>query len=191
MSRVSDIDDHDPLLQRSRKLAAAVEPQNDLWPGIRDRLTGRTGFSWTSPRLALAAVLLVSISSTLTVWLGGEFQNVDHGGQLNDLNPGYVNVGYSLPLQAMGPQFVQDRTDLILSLERELDELSPESRKVLAENLNNIDEAIRQINVALEDSPESELLLHLLLSTYTDQLTLLGTINGMTRSANESERTQL
>ncbi len=191
MSRVSDIDQNDPLLQRTRALNAEVAPPDDLWPGIHNRLselTERNRSHWRSPRLAIAAVLLVSISSAMTVWIDGEFGNQASS---NDPDFAYVEVAHTSQHQAMGPQFVQARTDVVLSLEKRLEELSPESRKVLAENLRNIDEAIREINSALADDPDSALLLHLLLSTYTDQLTLLGTIDGMTRSVNESERTLL
>ncbi len=38
MSKVSDIDEDDPLLQRTRALATEVAPPADLWPGIRNRL---------------------------------------------------------------------------------------------------------------------------------------------------------
>ena len=186
MSRMSDIEEIDPLLQRTRMLNPAVEPPDDLWPGIRKRLAERVRSPWTTSRLAVAAVLLVGISSALTLLIGGELRKPV---SLDKSNTAYVEA--ELQHRAMGPQFVQARTDLVLSLEKELEELSPVSRKVLAENLNSIDEAITQINVALEDNPNSGLLLHLLLSTYTDQLTLLGTIDGMTRTANESERTQL
>lgn len=188
MSRVSDIDQNDPLLQRTRALNAEVAPPDDLWPGIHNRLselTERNRSHWRSPRLAIAAVLLVSISSAMTVWLDGEFRNPVPS---NNADLAYTNVALKSQYQVMGPQFVQARTDLILSLEKRLGELSPESRKVLAESLRNIDEAIREINTALEDNPDSALLLHLLLSTYTDQLTLLGTIDGMTRTVNERTR---
>ena len=121
---------------------------------------------------AVAAVLLVSISSVLTTWFGSELRAPS-----TQPSSAYTDVASSRQYQAMGPQFVQARTDLVLSLEKKLDELSPESRKVLAENLLNIDEAIRELNAALEDYPDSGLLLHLLLSTYADQLTLLGTID--------------
>ena len=189
MSRVSDIGENDPLLQRTRALNAEVAPPDDLWPGIHNRLselTERNRSHWRSPRLAIAAVLLVSISSAMTMWLDGEFNPVPS----NNADVAYTDVAFPQH-QAMGPQFVQARTDLILSLEKRLGELSPESRKVLAESLRNIDGAIREINTALEGNPDSALLLHLLLSTYTDQLTLLGTIDGMTRTVNESERAQL
>ena len=186
MSKVSDIDQNDPLLQRARALNREVLPPKDLWPSIHNRLTERPRSIWTSSRLAVAAVLLVSFSSALTVWLGGEL-----GEKSNDLNPAYVDVALKPHYLVLGPQFVQARTDLVLSLEKQLDELSPESRQVLADNLENIDEAIREINTALASNPGSALLIHLLLSTYTDQLTLLGTIEGMTRRVNESERTQL
>ncbi|MFB3104998.1 MAG: hypothetical protein ACE1ZA_08725 [Pseudomonadales bacterium] len=185
MSRVSDIDQNDPLLQRTRALNAEVAPPDDLWPGIHNRLSERNRSHWRSPRLAIAAVLLVSISSAMTVWLDGEFRNPVPS---NNADLAYTNVALKSQHQVMGPQFVQARTDLILSLEKRLGELSPESRKVLAESLRNIDGAIREINTALEDNPDSALLLHLLLSTYTDQLTLLGTIDGMTRTVNERTR---
>ncbi|MCZ6643320.1 MAG: hypothetical protein O7G86_03495 [Gammaproteobacteria bacterium] len=186
MSKVSDIDQNDPLLQRARALTTEVMPPEDLWPSIHNRLRQRPRSIWTSPRLAVAAVLLVSISSGLTVWLDGGLRDPS-----NNSNPAYVAVALNPQHLVMGPQFVQARTDLVLSLEKQLDELSPQSRQVLADNLRNIDEAISEINAALVDNPNSALLLHLLLSTYTDQLTLLGTIESMTRSANESERTQL
>lgn len=192
MREVNDQHDTDPLLTRARALSRHLEPDHDLWPGIEGRLQdpGESPVNrWTRPRLAAAAAVLITVSSLTSLWIGGTFDSR----QTREMaSQAAQSLAARSQPRAMGAEFIQTRTDLVFALEREMEDLSPESREVVAANLLKIDDAINDINTALADNPNSDLLLHLLLSAYTDQLTLLGDINGMTRSSRAAaKRTQL
>jgi hypothetical protein len=100
--------------------------------------------------------------------------------------PNLAATQNGLPASLMNAAYAQTRTDLLLALEVQLATLSAEDRKVLADNLADIDTALKEINTAMEGNPNSDLLLQLLLSTYTDQLRLMGDMHDLTRSVNES-----
>lgn len=169
---VTALQPNDPLLARARRLHTDIAPQRDLWPEIRTRMhqPQRTPFAWL--KLAAAAVVLVVLSSSVTLVLNP------------DRSPVETAATQAQPT-LMQAEFAQTKTDLMFALEAELSSLSPEDRQVLATNLTAIDQAMAQINDAMDGNPNSDLLLELLLSTYTDQLNLMGDMHDLTRSVNE------
>ncbi len=181
MTSNTDTREEAQLRARARALTEDIAPAGDLWPGIEahlDAAPARTG--WSRVRLGAAAAVLVTLTSAATLWLSGTGSPLPAASQSTQM------LVAATPRQLMlGPEFAQSRTDLILSLERELEALSPEDREILLSNVVDIDAAVDEIRTALADNPNSELLLHLLLSAYTDQLAMLSRIDGMTRSMNE------
>ena len=173
---VTPLNPADPLLARARQLERDIQPERDLWPEIEARLDKPASspfgpFGW----LRLAAIL-VGVSSWLTLTLN----------QTDTPAANLATTHNGLPANLMNAEFAQTRTDLLLALETQLATLSAEDRKVLADNLADIDKALKEINMAMEGNPNSDLLLQLLLSTYTDQLRLMGDMHDLTRSVNES-----
>ncbi len=89
------------------------------------------------------------------------------------------------PRFAMGPSFSQARTDLSISVADQLERVSPETKIVVEQNLNDINRALDQINAALSGDPDNNLLQQLLMSTYTEELVVLSEIDALTRSVRE------
>ena len=184
MTRLNNIDEHDPLLKRARALPKVLPPSQDLWPDIEARLNTPQSMRWSVPRLAAAAVILMAITSTFTVWLTKEFTT-----PANLLKATTLPVAEFGPWVANGADIVQARTAMLLSVQNELAELSPATWEILTTNLYNIEVARQEITAALHKHPNSELLQHLLLASYTNEFTVLTRVGGMTRTA--QQRTSL
>jgi len=185
MSKVTEMEDD--LLRRARALPDEVEPGRDLWPGIESALAAPQ--SRPRPRLriplALAAVLLAGFSSLVTLTLSGAFEEPSTDPLLAE----QLLLGRFGPRYVMGTDFAQTRLELIQAAEQQLAALSPEAREALTVNLEKIEQALTEINEALNDDPHNELLLHLLLSTYTDELRMLQDIHGYSRVVVERTET--
>ena len=169
----------DKLLNAAARLDREISPQRDLWPGIARaivHLPQRAG--WT-PMLAQAAaiVLLVGGSSAVTYIAVKQPQP-----QMAQIAPELVferasfGTGYEL-----GYEFVKARNALISELDVELERLAPTSQAEVAANIVLIQDAIYEINAALEQDPNNTLLQQQLLSAYREELTLLRRVGGLTR----------
>lgn len=180
--RVSDL--QDDLLRRARALPDEVAPSRDLWPAIEAGMGERARRRPRVP-LALAAALLVGFSSLSTLWLSGWFEDLRSDRLAVDER---LLTGRFGPRYVMGTDFAETRREMIRSAEQQLSELSPSARDELAANLEKIQHALTEINKALNDDPHNDLLLHLLLSTYTDEMRMLQDVHGYSRVV--AERTE-
>ena len=169
----------DKLQQAAAQLDTEISPQRDLWPGIARaivHLPPRAG--WT-PMLAQAAavVLLIGASSAVTYVAVKEPQP-----RIAQIAPALVfeqtsfGSGYDL-----GEEFIDARNALVAELDVELQRLVPTSRAEVEANIELIQEAIYEINQALEQEPNNTLLQQQLLSAYREELTLLRRVGGLTR----------
>ncbi len=163
----------DSLAERAAALPEVLTPAKDLWPGIRAQIGANSRRRWL-PGFAVAAAALLAVSVSLNWWF-------DDAAQLQP----EAQVVVASP----DPQLLKVRTDLRLRVEAALLNLSPETRAVIAENLDRIELARRDIDTALQGNPDSRLLQTLMLSTYTNELTMLSELEGLTHSA--KRRTQL
>ena len=168
------------LLRRARALDRSIEPGRDLWDGISAELS-RSAPARPSRfvPLALAASLLVGVTAVAMLFSSGA---PDGGAPPAVAQADLLTVG-------LDPELVATRDELVTSLDAELAEMSPESQAAVAAGLQDIEQALARIHAELEDDPNSELLLELLVKTYTDQVILLGEMDGMTRSIRK--RTEL
>ena len=168
----------DRLLQAASRLNTDVSPQRDLWPGIAHAIN-EPQRSWWTPMLAQAAavVLLVGGSSAGTYIAVKQPQ------------PQVVQIAPELTFEQvsfgtgheMGDEFVEARGALIAELNVELKRLAPTPRAEVADNIALIQDAIYEINAALEQDPNNTLLQQQLLSAYREELTLLRRVGGLTR----------
>jgi hypothetical protein len=172
----------DPILAKARGLVDAIEPERDLWMRIEPHLTAHGGSRGWRPQLAAAAGLLVVVTAAVSFWLGGVLNTPEplrvaelDTAMFNRFGPGFV----------MGPDFSQTRMDLSISVADRMQGLAPETRAVVAANLQDISRALDEINAALVGDPGNHLLQQLLMSTYTEELMVLREIDALTRSTSE------
>ena len=180
-------DENDTELSNEEKavmaLAAAmpraVQPEKDLWPGIAQAIVEREGLGTARPRWphwlaqAAAVVLLVGASSGLT-WLSLQDDSPSGTVTADNTELTFQPVSGSFGSDYMlGPDFQDARSDLLGRLDVELEKLSPASREIVEQNLLAIRSAIEEINKALANQPDNELLQELLINSYREELVIL------------------
>ncbi len=183
VSNTTDINepDRDTLLEQARALPSSVEPPGDLWPAIRARAAQtQSRAHWPQARYAVAALVLICITSGVSFWLG----------RVGAPAPSAAITTQSMTVHfgrhhTLGSEFVRARSDLNVALELELVRMTPETRSVVVTNLATLEEALSQINVALTGNPNNVMLQRMLLSAYTEELFFLREVNGLARSVRE------
>ena len=175
--------EEDSILQRARALPRSGEPERDLWSKIEaalDRSSAAAEPLIRHPWLMAAGVVLV-LTSAVSFWLGGVMNTSEpqlapiNGDMLNRFGPRY----------SMGPGFGQARMDLSISVADQLEQVSPATRVLFEQNLELIEDTVYEINTALRGNPDNDLLQQLLLSTYTEELLLLGEMDALTQYIKE------
>lgn len=135
-------------------------PARDLWPGVAARLAAPVAptrrpvaLSW--PQLALAASLLMAVTSGLT-WLAarqaptpaaGPAPIVAQGESAGVVEGGIVKANFA------DAQYNAAVSDLEQILYSERDRLDPRTVLVIERNLKAIDTAIQEARAALNDDP--------------------------------------
>lgn len=175
---MNDIERDNELIAEASKLSTEISPDRDLWPGIETAINEPHRSRWT-PRFAQAAAvfLLVGASSMVTylatkdqvqvvevVPAGLVFEQASFGGRY-----------------ALGVGYQEAHRDLEAQLNEELQRLSPAAREVVQQNLAMIRGAIGQINTALAEEPDNQLLQELLLQTYREELAMMQRVGGLTQ----------
>jgi hypothetical protein len=166
--------DHEPLAEDDI-LAQAIGqwreelPSRDLWPGVQGRLepvaSTRRFFTFSIPGLALAASLLIAITSGLT-WLvtrqpvspavatrGTDEPVIQAYGVLDDSTDGQI-----VQANFADAQFNAAVSDLERILREERDRLDPRTVLIIERNLKAIDAAINEARMALNDDPANAFL---------------------------------
>ena len=169
----------DKLDRASRGLRQEIAPERDLWPGIEEAIAAPRRSRWT-PMLAQAAavVLLVGASSaiTWTVMRGDDAPVVNVAPELV-----FEQASFGAD-RSLGPDFVAARIALRAELDAELLRLSPGIRDDVQANIELVQDAIYEINLALEKDPDNALLQQKLLRAYRDEINLLRNVSSITRN---------
>ncbi|MEE9253445.1 MAG: hypothetical protein V3U43_00775 [Pseudomonadales bacterium] len=160
-----------------------MEPQRDLWPAIRARAASelQPGRRWPQTRFAVAALVLICVTSAVSFWVGRSGAPFAQS-PVSAAHDGVARFGRHFTL---GPNYVQARTDLSLTLESELARMAPTTRSIVLANLASIEQGLAQLNLALTGNPNSVMLQQMLLSAYTEELVLLREVNGLARTVRE------
>ncbi len=168
----------DKLSRAARQLATDISPERDLWPGIAEAIATPRRRRWT-PMFAQAAavLLLVGASSAITY-----FAVKDDAQPIVRVAPDLIFEQASFGNRYnLGPGFQDARNALVAEFEVELERLPPETRDDVRANLELIQQAIFEINAALEQEPDNAMLQARLLRTYLDELEMLRRVGGLTR----------
>jgi hypothetical protein len=169
----------DNLLQAASRLTTDISPERDLWPGIA-RAMETPQRAWWTPMLAQAAAVVLLVGGSSAVTYIAVKQPAPPVAQIApELAFEQVSFGTGYEL---GDEFVKARHALIAELEVELKRLAPTSRAEVAANITVVQDAIYEINAALEQDPNNTLLQQQLLSAYREELTLLRRVGGLTRN---------
>ncbi len=160
------------LLDQAAELPREMIPARDLWPGIAARLERRGKLLSSQPRatplawLATAAAVVIAVSATLTTREGG----IIPAPQTPRLVPASLGTQGVL---AAEHDYEQAAATLMRAIEQDRDALSPETLKVVEENLLLIDNALADVRRALEKDPASRELTSLLTATHRRKLETL------------------
>jgi len=181
----------DGLLQAARGLPDSIRPDRDLWPEIAARISENDASTQHAGRWRLvgtmaAAVALVAVSSLLTLWV------TDKPAQVIVRQP--PAAGLAVPARArpreanfgagysLGPRYEHARQELTRDLDQQLDALPEDTRALVNRNLDQIREALTEINEELSQDPNNVLLQQLLMAAYQDELAVLMNVNAMAQT---------
>lgn len=175
----------DPLDQALAGLPRDVEPQRDLWPGIRAQIENepqvtdagfRGGLASSRWFQMAAGVLLVLASSVTTYLLTREsMQQSTQVAQQTVPTPqvSATPASFAFAPEMLGREYVQARAELDRSFHERVASLPPATRVKLERNLADLRQAARELAATLNEHPSDPLLQELLMSTYQSELQLL------------------
>lgn len=198
------------LKRRVAELPASVEPPRDLWPGIAARLRPRArvlegrfagpvggsgGSGWRPSRaqwgaMAVAALLLMALSSGITAWWVGAGTSAsvatsggglpgDATGIATEVATGTEEASGAAagPLRAAQADHAGAIGELLWVLYEHRDDLDPATVTALETNLRVVDRAIRRAREALREDPADPGLARVLSRQYRRKLDLLQRAN--------------
>ena len=193
------------LLRGAAALARAVEPADDLWPGIRAEIerrkvvpigggggatAGRPAW-WRAPavRLAAAGLALVALSSSATVavmnWSGARGPAAAPAGTTTAAapadDPGHDDA--AVEFVRLEGDYQRLARELEAALDARRDSLSPETVATVERSVRVIDAAIAEARAALAREPGNRALVEMLTTSYRQKLDLLKRTSQMAAGA--------
>ncbi len=168
------------LLARAEGIREANGPERDLWPGIRSRIeharpgrgpsSGSRGVRlWAWSATAAAVLLAVALAAALALRPGAG----DPGATRVADGPGGDAVAVLAAFDEAERDFVRSREALLSELDARADTLDPEVARFVADNLEIMDRAAREIRAALDADPGDPGLRRMMLASYRKRLDLL------------------
>jgi anti-sigma factor RsiW len=168
------------LVARASALPRERTPARDLWPGIAARLDEQrdSHAPWVRARrfflsrpagLAAAAAVVLAVLSALVGHPSGGGTVPTPTGSIETVS----TAGTPAPVLAAETDYVRATGQLMEALNGRRSGLSPETVKAVDDNLRTIDDALRQIRVALDKDPGNRQLSKMLASTHQKKLDLL------------------
>lgn len=190
---MSDDKADDRLTARAARLPADVPPRRDLWPEIRARIgddparrSGGRG-AWMPAALAASVVVAVGLVALLRA-TAPEGPAMAGSGEPSSVAATPASFG---PSYVLGEQYEEARAGLAREVEAGLADLPPETREVVARNIEAIQAAVAELNDALAKDPGNVFLQQLLLDTYHDELAVLANVRRMTETLSKPERNEI
>ena len=183
------------LLAAAARLPSVIEPEHDLWPALAKRLDKRSDEPpatrrndlWQAPWWQQIAAAL--IFTLLGGGLAGGFDRLLPPAAGPDSDPDGAPIALTTSADEAGgfrrasssngtfvsaeAEYLRAKESLWLAVYDHRDELSPLQLKLVERNLEVIDDAIRELRLALEDDPENPQLQRLVLASHRRGLDLL------------------
>ena len=169
-------DEAESLRRATRALPRGIAPERDLLPGIREGIGRDAGRGAWPAWMRWAAVAASVIVLTSAVWVGlrsiepGPTQGPGATGADSVMLTAQVNLA---EFEAAEVEYEEATAHLLELVEARGDELSPETRVVIEENLQIIDAAIDQVRQALNDEPGDSRNGHILNALYRQKVEFL------------------
>src|SRR5687768_10161540 len=132
----AEVDELRAMLHRIAQLPASITPARDLRSDMWAKIDRKTLWTWRYP-LAAAAVLLIALSSTITVFV----LRPDQGPVITVTE---TQSAPSVDLVSLEREYSQEVEDLQRLLRENRETLSPETVRILEDNLRIIDAAIQE-----------------------------------------------
>ena len=152
------------VIAAAQDLPPSIAPPRDLWPGIEKRIQEQKVVRFPTRRLlAAAAAILIFVAGIYTGVLRDQQST-----QRAEAPP----TGTML-LDRVEEEYTMASTDVLERLSGREDELDPATVELIRNNLEIIDEAIREIRVALDEDPDNPRLNRLLTGEYRRRGALL------------------
>ena len=164
------------LRNRVSRMPKALEPPNDLWPGIAARIADQTVERGRfARRMLLAAAAVVLLAGSVTVaFFAGRSSSVPIVEYEKATESSGTSQFVLASLEGLGVEdYESTRGELLDALDARRGDLSPETVDVVMMNLQLIDDAMAEIAEALGNDPESEFLMKRLARAYRQQIDLL------------------
>ncbi len=165
------------LLQQARQLGPGVSPDRNLWPGILEQIDESRARSWSHTNrswMALAAVLALAV--LLLPYLLRQ-QPAKPGVRVEADATNSMKVDAAalarVDLARSEDRVLLVRRDLVEAIEIRRDLLGPEASQSVEESLLVLDQAVADIQQALEENPDDRRLRLLLAAKYQHEVRLL------------------
>lgn len=134
-------------------LPDAIEPERDLWAGIDDAITPEAPpVRSRGPRVGL----LVAAAAALLATIGGTARLVQAPSPTEAVQPEAVDDTAQQAARAAGAWAadLHRANEALVAQVEARDDLSPEARATIEENLSRIDAAIAEVQTLLEERPD-------------------------------------
>jgi anti-sigma factor RsiW len=169
------------LLAHAAALPRSLQPDRDLWPGVRDQVERRSawvGF-WTSWQpVALAAAATLALAAGVYLWQGPAPSPVRTVAMPSPsaaplLQPVAGASGFDPVLAEAARNYERAAGELLEALQQRRTALQPEDLARVEANLEVIDRALAEVREALVRDPGSPELNRMLVATHKKKVDVL------------------
>jgi predicted anti-sigma-YlaC factor YlaD len=168
------------LLDHAAGLSPEIEPSRDLWPEIARRIRKKQagpvrfrivpGIRIGRPLAAAAGIALLVAASSLATALILQQNEPETDEAMTGLAGGRVALA---AFESAETDYAEATRQLLEAYQARRDRLSPETVKIVEENLRIIDDALQKTRAALEADPSNSGLSDLTAATYQKKIDFL------------------
>lgn len=174
------------ILGETANLPRSIQPDRDLWSGIQSRIdvTSKSAEVVPFPKSAIRRwAPLMAAAAVFLVIAGLNYSKTTPPVSPVAYNPTTATLA-TVPneeLESLESQYAEARSALMQALDDRKGEMPEDLAATIEENLNIIENAVVDINRALEENPENPELERMLHAAYQSEVTLLQAVVGVER----------